>query len=76
MKISSSIAIGMCTVLAFITSIAVANSSTSTHFDSKGKLPSKYTIEYQKNLRLSLPFEDRQDFEEMKKGFIAAPKYR
>ncbi len=76
MKISSSIAIAMCTVLAFITSIAAANSSTSTHFDSKGKLPSKYTIEYQKNLRLSLPFEDRQDFEEMKKGFIAAPKYR
>ena len=46
------------------------------HFDPKGKLPSTYTIERQTALRNSLPFEDQRDFEEMKKGFIAAPEYR
>ena len=46
------------------------------HFDSKGKMPSKHTIKLQEKLRKSMPFEDKQDFVEMKKGFIAAPKYR
>lgn len=46
------------------------------HFDQKGKLPSSFTIELQNGLRQSLPFEDRRDFEEAKKGFIAAPPYK
>ncbi|MCK5359019.1 MAG: MBL fold metallo-hydrolase [Gammaproteobacteria bacterium] len=46
------------------------------HFDAKGKLPSKFTIEAQKKQRASLPFEDKRDFEEQKKGFIAAPDYK
>ncbi|MEA1889195.1 MAG: alkyl sulfatase dimerization domain-containing protein [Pseudomonadota bacterium] len=46
------------------------------HFDAKGKLPSKYTIKAQKHQRSSLPFEDKRDFEEQKKGFIAAPDYK
>lgn len=46
------------------------------HFDAKGKLPSPYTIELQKALRKSLPFEDKRDFEEAQKGFIAAPAYK
>ncbi len=46
------------------------------HFDAKGKLPSPYTIELQKALRSSLPFEDKRDFEEAQKGFIAAPPYK
>ena len=46
------------------------------HFDAKGKMPSKYTIEKQKQQRASLPFEDTRDFEESKKGLIAAPDYR
>jgi alkyl sulfatase BDS1-like metallo-beta-lactamase superfamily hydrolase len=48
----------------------------SGHFHPKGKLPSKYTVERQKALRASLPFEDQRDFEESKRGFIAAPPYR
>jgi alkyl sulfatase BDS1-like metallo-beta-lactamase superfamily hydrolase len=48
----------------------------SKHFDPKGKMPSKYTMELQKKLRASLPFEDKRDFEEQKKGFIAAPPYK
>jgi alkyl sulfatase BDS1-like metallo-beta-lactamase superfamily hydrolase len=46
------------------------------HFDVKGKAPSSYTIELQNGLRKSLPFDDKRDFEEAQKGFIAAPAYK
>ncbi|MCP5206524.1 MAG: MBL fold metallo-hydrolase [Hahellaceae bacterium] len=55
---------------------AIVTSDPSKHFDAKGKLPSKFTIELQNGLRKSLPFDDKRDFEEAKKGFIAAPKYK
>jgi len=48
----------------------------SDHFHPKGKMPSSYTIALQESLRKSLPFEDKRDFEEAKKGFIAAPEYK
>ena len=46
------------------------------HFHPKGKLPSTFTVELQNGLRKSLPFEDKRDFEENKRGFIAAPPYK
>ena len=46
------------------------------HFHPKGKMPSKFTIELQNGLRKTLPFEDKCDFEEAKKGFITAPPYK
>jgi alkyl sulfatase BDS1-like metallo-beta-lactamase superfamily hydrolase len=46
------------------------------HFHPTGKMPSKFTVDLQNALRGSLPFEDQRDFEEAKKGFIAAPPYR
>ncbi len=46
------------------------------HFDPKGKVPSKFTIELQNGFRKTLPFEDKREFEEAKKGFIAAPPYK
>ena len=46
------------------------------HFDAKGKLPSKQTIEVQQHQRETLPFSDKRDFEEQKRGFIAAPDYK
>ncbi len=46
------------------------------HFDPKGKMPSQFTIELQKGLRKTLPFEDKRDAEEAKKGFIAAPAFK
>jgi alkyl sulfatase BDS1-like metallo-beta-lactamase superfamily hydrolase len=46
------------------------------HFDPKGKEPSRFTVELQNKMRQSLPFEDKRDFEEHKKGFIAAPDYK
>ncbi|MCV2878019.1 MBL fold metallo-hydrolase [Sedimentimonas flavescens] len=48
----------------------------SKHFDAKGKEPSKFTIELQDGLRKTLPFDDQRDFDEAKRGFIAAPDYK
>jgi alkyl sulfatase BDS1-like metallo-beta-lactamase superfamily hydrolase len=52
------------------------NAMEGKHFHPKGKLPSKFTIELQNGQRKSLPFDDRRDFEEAQKGFIAAPDYK
>jgi len=41
------------------------------HFDPKGKPPSSFTLEVLKQAAATLPFADKQDFEEQKKGFIA-----
>ena len=46
------------------------------HFDSKGKLPSKSTVQNWEELKNKMPFKDKRDFEEQKKGFIAAPEYK
>jgi len=46
------------------------------HFDPKGNPPSQFTIELQNGLRKTLPFEDKRDFEEAQRGFIAAPAYK
>jgi len=54
----------------------IVSSDPSKHFDAKGKMPSEFTIELQNDLRKSLPFEDKRDFDEAKKGFIAAPDYK
>jgi alkyl sulfatase BDS1-like metallo-beta-lactamase superfamily hydrolase len=46
------------------------------HFDAKGKPPSEYTVRGQQALRQTLPFADERDFEESKRGFVAAPASR
>ena len=46
------------------------------HFDQKGNLPSDFTIKKWEALKTTLPFEDKKDFEEQKKGFIASPDYK
>ncbi len=46
------------------------------HFDPNGTMPSKYTIELRDGLAATLPFDDKRDFEEAKKGFIAEPDYK
>src|SRR5262249_6909647 len=55
---------------------SAAEAQEARHFSPKGKPPSKFTIELQERQRKSLPFADRTDFEEAKRGFIAAPSYR
>jgi len=44
------------------------------HFHPKGKPPSDHTKKILEQARAGLPFADKRDFEEQKKGFIAAPK--
>jgi alkyl sulfatase BDS1-like metallo-beta-lactamase superfamily hydrolase len=65
-------------ILTVDTSSARAQATTPVpgHFHPEGKAPSKFTIELQNGLRKTLPFEDKRDFEEAKKGFIAAPPYK
>jgi len=48
----------------------------NTHFHPKGKLPTNVTIDIQRERRAALPFSDQKDFEEQKRGFIAAPDYK
>ena len=54
----------------------IAASDASKHFDPKGKGPSRFTVELQNGARRTLPFDDKRDFEEARKGFIAAPPYK
>ena len=61
--------------LAFVAA-AVCAEEPPPHFNSQGNAPSEFTITRQEALRESLPFEDQRDFEEHKRGFIAAPPYR
>ena len=46
------------------------------HFDSKGNPPSEFTVKKWEELKTTLPFEDKRDFEEQKRGFIATPEYK
>ena len=41
------------------------------HFHPKGKPPSEHTLTIFEEARQTLPFSDRQDFEEWERGFIA-----
>lgn len=46
------------------------------HFDPKGNAPSQFTIDFQNEMRKSLPFDDERDFEESRRGLIATPGYK
>ncbi|TAJ83804.1 alkyl sulfatase dimerization domain-containing protein [Reyranella sp.] len=49
--------------------------SATRHFDSLGKPPSKFTIELRNGQKAELPFADKRDFDEAKRGFVAEPSY-
>ena len=56
-----------------------ADASTSAvlapdHFHPKGKTPSSFTLRVFEEARATLPFSDRQDFEEQERGFIGRPE--
>ena len=46
------------------------------HFDPQGKPPSTFTLELRNGVKAELPFSDKRDFDEAKKGFIAAPPFK
>lgn len=56
----------------------VTNTEASSikHFDPLGQTASKFTIELRNGVKATLPFADKRDFDEAKKGFIAAPPYQ
>lgn len=66
------------TIAAIVSSqmIAISSAQEASHFDPKGKAPSSQTVDIIEGLRKSLPFSDKQDFEEAKRGFIVAPDYK
>jgi alkyl sulfatase BDS1-like metallo-beta-lactamase superfamily hydrolase len=62
-------------ISALAITIAGAATAETEHYHPKGKMPSKHTIAVIEQARSALPFSDKRDFEEQKKGFIAAPSY-
>lgn len=48
----------------------------SEHFHPEGKVPSPATIAAQATQRAVLPFDDTRDFDEARRGFLAAPEAR
>jgi len=59
-------------VLAIAFSIGAQTADTPPdHFHPKGKVPSKYTLAIFEEAKKNLPFEDRRDFEEWERGYIA-----
>lgn len=69
----SSIVLTACTSTGSVANVKI---DKGDHFHPKGNMPSEYTIALQESLHKSLPFEDKRDFDEAKKGFIAAPDYK
>jgi alkyl sulfatase BDS1-like metallo-beta-lactamase superfamily hydrolase len=58
------------------TSNIIVAATGDNHFHEKGKKASTFTIEERNKQKAALPFSDRRDFEEAKRGFIAAPQYK
>ncbi len=52
------------------------NATKGLHFHPQGKMPSEHTRQLQQVQRDTLPFSDQRDFDEAKRGFIAAPPYK
>ena len=42
-----------------------------SHFDPLGQPASKFTIDLRNGIKAQLPFADKRDFDEAKRGFIA-----
>jgi alkyl sulfatase BDS1-like metallo-beta-lactamase superfamily hydrolase len=60
----------------FAFAVSACGAETQSTGADKTKAPSQSTIVQQQVLRESLPFDDKRDFEEHQRGFVAAPSYR
>ncbi|MCU0806334.1 MAG: MBL fold metallo-hydrolase, partial [Burkholderiales bacterium] len=54
---------------------ADGGASAAKHFDPLGQPPSKFTLQLRNGQKAQLPFADKRDFDEAKRGFIAEPPY-
>jgi alkyl sulfatase BDS1-like metallo-beta-lactamase superfamily hydrolase len=66
-------AAALCSTFLFCAGSALAQVA---HFDPQGKPPSTFTLEIRDRLKAELPFADKRDFDEAKRGFIAEPPYK
>jgi alkyl sulfatase BDS1-like metallo-beta-lactamase superfamily hydrolase len=80
---AASVAVALCAPLAFNAGAAHAQGAAVgnppaqiKHFDPIGNLPSTFTLELRKGITATLPFSDKRDYDEAKKGFIAEPPYK
>ena len=63
-------------LLSAVASAPGALLAQESHFDPNGTMPSKHTLKLRDGLSATLPFDDKRDFEEARKGFIAEPDYK
>lgn len=75
MKLSGTLGLALSIALIGGTAAADTGASAGKHFDPNGKQPSATTLEMRQALLASLPFDDKRDFEEAGRGFLAAPGY-
>jgi alkyl sulfatase BDS1-like metallo-beta-lactamase superfamily hydrolase len=66
-------AAGLAMAILIVAGMVPAAYAQGTGPDSKP--PSTFTIELRNGLKATLPFQDKRDFEEASKGFIAAPPF-
>ena len=71
---------GAAAILAFAAVACTSDAPPIDHAEAINgtgtRAPSQSTVEQQQALRERLPFDDRRDFDEHQRGFIAAPSYR
>jgi len=63
-------------VVALTLIAAACSENAPSAVSAEIKPPSPFTISQQQALREILPFEDQRDFDEQRRGFVAAPSYR
>jgi alkyl sulfatase BDS1-like metallo-beta-lactamase superfamily hydrolase len=68
--------LALATALAAGAGNATLAADAGEHFDPQGQLPSTFTLELRDGLKATLPFADKRDFDEAKRGFIAEPSYK
>jgi alkyl sulfatase BDS1-like metallo-beta-lactamase superfamily hydrolase len=77
MAFATLVALGVASIpLVVHADAATGTGSAPVHFDPQGKAPSTFTLEIRDRLKAELPFSDKRDFDEAKKGFIAEPPYK
>ena len=64
----------MLTMAAASITTTAAFAQQAEHFDKRGKMPSDSTVQVLDEARKTLPFSDKQDFEEAKRGLITEPE--
>ena len=68
--------ISVITLLVTLVAPAAGGAPADKHFHPKGKPASAHTAEKNRQAKSELPFGDQRDFEEQRRGFIAAPPFR